>query len=132
MNYLSILSIIETGMELLGVSVIAWGIVMGITRAVRSIGKETGKHIYTHVQEEIGRSILLGLEILIAVDIVRTVTTELSFESTINLGLIVLIRILLSITLQVEIENKFPWQPDTPRRPLERTAISQRSIQSEK
>lgn len=113
MQYISLLNSIETAIELLGVTVIAWGILMGIIRALRSFGKETGKHIYTHVQEEIGRAILLWLEILIAVDIVRTVTTELSFENTINLGLIVLIRVLLSITLQVEIENKFPWQPET-------------------
>lgn len=65
------------------------------------------------MREEIGRAILLGLEILIAVDIIKTVTTELTFESTVNLGLIVLIRTILSISLEVEIEKKWPWQKDT-------------------
>jgi uncharacterized membrane protein len=113
MNYHNILIIMETVIELLWVGIIFGGILMWLYRAIRAYGHDTGKHIYTHIREEIGRSILLGLEILIAVDIIKTVTTELTFENTINLGLIVLIRTILSISLEVEIEKRWPWQRRT-------------------
>ncbi len=83
---------------------------MGITRAMKAWGKDSEKHIYTHIREEIGRAILLGLEVLIAVDIIKTVTTDLTLESTLTLGLIVLIRTILSFSLELEIERRFPWQ----------------------
>lgn len=66
-------------------------------------------NIYKKVREEIAHSILLWLEILIAVDIIKTVTTELTLNNTLILWLIVIIRTILSISLEVEIENKFPW-----------------------
>jgi uncharacterized membrane protein len=115
MDYHYILDSAVVIIEILGVGIIFWGILMGIYRAIKAWGKDTGKHIYTHIREEIGRSILLGLEVLIAVDIIKTVTTELTFESTVNLGLIVLIRTILSISLEVEIEQRFPWQKKEPR-----------------
>jgi uncharacterized membrane protein len=57
-----------------------------------------------------GRSILTGLELLVAADIIRTVAVEPTLQSVLVLGLIVLIRTFLSISLQVEIEGKWPWQ----------------------
>ncbi|MGP1582635.1 MAG: DUF1622 domain-containing protein [Candidatus Altimarinota bacterium] len=62
------------------------------------------------IREEIARSILLGLEILIAVDIIKTVTTDLALTSVLTLGLIIIIRTLLSVSLEWEIEKKFLWQ----------------------
>ena len=62
------------------------------------------------IREEIARSILLGLEILIAVDIIKTVTTDLALTSVLTLGLIIIIRTLLSVSLEWKIEKKFPWQ----------------------
>lgn len=66
--------------------------------------------IYARIREEIARTILLWLEILIAADIIKTVTTDLTLESTWTLALIVVIRTVLSISLEVEIDKKFPWQ----------------------
>jgi uncharacterized membrane protein len=57
-----------------------------------------------------GRSILTGLELLVAADIIRSVAVEPTLQSVLVLGLIVLIRTFLSISLQVEIEGKWPWQ----------------------
>jgi len=110
MNYHNALIIMENTIEILWVSIIFGGILMWLYRAIRAYGHDTGKHVYTHIREEIGRSILLGLEILIAVDIIKTVTNELTLENTITLGLIVLIRTILSISLEVEIEQRWPWQ----------------------
>ena len=64
--------------------------------------------MYTHIREEIARSILLGLEILIAVDIIKTVTTDLALTSVLTLGLIIIIRTLLAVSLEWKIEKKFP------------------------
>lgn len=98
-------------LELLWVWIIFWGVVLGVWKAIYNI-KSSDKHVYTHMREEIGRAILLWLEILIAVDIVKTVMTDLSLESVTNLAIIILIRTLLSISLEVEIEHKFPWQKE--------------------
>ena len=98
-------------LEIVGVAIIFWWVLLGIAKALYHL-KKSEKHIYTHVREEIGRAILLGLEILIAVDIVKTVTTELTLNSVTNLAIIVLIRTFLSISLGVEIEHRFPWQKE--------------------
>lgn len=64
----------------------------------------------------LGRAILLGLEFLVAGDIIRTVAISPTFTSVGVLGLIVLIRTFLSVALQVETEARWPWQPhDVPR-----------------
>ena len=59
----------------------------------------------------LARALLLGLEILVAADIVRTVALEATLQSVAVLGLLVLIRTFLSWALVVEIEERWPWQP---------------------
>lgn len=65
---------------------------------------------YRNVRKRLGRSILLGLEFLVAGDIIRTVAISPSLASVAALGMIVLIRTFLSMALQVEIEHRWPWQ----------------------
>ena len=64
---------------------------------------------YQRLRRNLGRCILLGLEVLIVADIIRTVVVEQTFESVTVLGIIVLIRILLSFSLDVEIDGVWPW-----------------------
>ncbi len=64
---------------------------------------------YERLRRNLGRCILLGLEVLIVADIVRTVVVDQTFESVTVLGIIVLIRILLSFSLDVEIDGVWPW-----------------------
>lgn len=64
---------------------------------------------YERLRRNLGRCILLGLEVLIVADIVRTVVVDQTFESVTVLGIIVLIRILLSFSLDVEIDGAWPW-----------------------
>jgi uncharacterized membrane protein len=66
---------------------------------------------YGQLKASLGRSLLLGLEILVAADIVRTVALEATLQSVLVLGLLVLIRTFLSWALVVEIEGRWPWQP---------------------
>lgn len=68
------------------------------------------EHAFRRYRHGLGRTLLLGIEILIAGDIVRTVAVDPSIESVIVLAGIVLIRTFLSISLQVELEGRWPWQ----------------------
>lgn len=109
-NFHVIFEMISLFMEVIGVLIMFGGVLMGLYQAGKAyITKTKTKHIYSHIRQEIAHAILLGLEILIAVDIIKTVTTELTMENTMTLGLIVIIRTILSISLEVEIENRFPW-----------------------
>lgn len=67
---------------------------------------------YKILRQELGKTILLGLEILVAGDIIGTVVTEPTMERVLALGIIVLIRTFLSLSIQVEIEGRFPWQKE--------------------
>jgi uncharacterized membrane protein len=68
--------------------------------------------LYRQLKVRLGRALLLGLEILVAADIVETVALETTLQSVVVLGLLVLIRTFLSWALVVEIEGRWPWQPE--------------------
>jgi uncharacterized membrane protein len=72
---------------------------------------------YRDYRQGIGRAILLGLEVLVAADIIRTVAVTPTFASVGVLAIIVGIRTFLSISLEVELEGRFPWQKPEPRAP---------------
>ena len=65
---------------------------------------------YTQLRQRVGRAILLGLEVLVGGDIIRTVAEEPTLQSVAVLGGIVLIRTFLSFTLEVELQGRWPWQ----------------------
>ena len=65
---------------------------------------------YYELRQNLGRCILLGLEVLIIADIVRTIIVDPTLESVAVLGVIVIIRILLSFSLEVEIDGQWPWR----------------------
>ncbi|GEQ85099.1 hypothetical protein ULMS_06070 [Patiriisocius marinistellae] len=71
---------------------------------------------YIELRQGVGKAILLGLEVLIAADIMATVVTEPTLRSVSILGLIVLIRTFLSLSLQVELEGEFPWKKNSTKK----------------
>jgi uncharacterized membrane protein len=75
-----------------------------------SLGRREQITAYRAFRQHLGRAILLGLEFLVAADIIRTVSEAPTLEDVIVLGLIVLIRTFLSFTLQLELEGRWPWQ----------------------
>jgi uncharacterized membrane protein len=79
--------------------------------ALRLVRHELGG--YQRFRQQLGQTILLGLELLVAADIIRTVATEPTFTSVGVLGLIVLIRTFLSFSLEVELTGRWPWQKKT-------------------
>ena len=78
--------------------------------AARLLKKEEKDSIFYELRQSLGRGILLGLEFLIAADIIYTVAVELTFQTVGVLAIVVLIRTFLSLTLEVEITGKWPWQ----------------------
>ncbi|MGJ8665760.1 MAG: DUF1622 domain-containing protein [Patiriisocius sp.] len=95
--------------EAIGVLTIFLGSIYSIIKFAIFL-KSKNPVTYIELRQAVGKSILLGLEILIAADIMATVVTEPTLKSVAILGLIVIIRTFLSLSLQVELEGKFPWQ----------------------
>ncbi len=97
-------------MEAAGVAAMVLGALLsGVLLALRrGLG---AKEAYRRFRLNLGRAILLGLEFLVAADIIRTVSEEPTLKGVLVLGLIVLIRTFLSFTLTVELEGRWPWQP---------------------
>ena len=97
--------------ELLAVTIIVVAIVVALGRyLVRRFIRRTDEDHYHQLKVSLGKALLLGLEVLVAADIVRTVALEATLESVIVLGLLVLIRTFLSWALVVEIEGHWPWR----------------------
>ena len=111
------------GIEILGAVVIVAGVLrVAITRGtVRFLFKLDEPGAYGSYKQQMGRSLLLGLEFLVAGDVVRTVALEPTLLNVSVLGLLVLVRTFLSWSLAVEIEGHWPWQARTiaPRLPGE-------------
>jgi uncharacterized membrane protein len=107
------------GIEMLGALVIVVGVLrVAITRGtVRFLLKVDEPGAYESYKHQIGRSLLLGLEFLVAGDVVRTVALEPTLNNVAVLGLLVLVRTFLAWTLAVEIEGRWPWQPRPPKNP---------------
>lgn len=131
---------ITRGVELVGIVVILAGALFSAARFARDVAQEStarrnrtqrdgaqenagqsgaGDGPYKQLRANLGRSILLGLELLVAADIINTVAVEPTLDRLAVLAGIVLIRTFLSVSLEVEIEGRWPWQsplvPGAPR-----------------
>jgi len=97
-------------LEAVGVAVIVVGFIVGFVLALRDRARGRGSGVYTMVRKYFGQSILLGLEILVAADLIRTVTIDATLSSALAFGAIVLVRVLLGFSLDVEIYGCLPWR----------------------
>jgi uncharacterized membrane protein len=102
-----------------GVVVVVAGMLLASAAFVRALlargaGSGEERSPYRVYREAIGRAILLGLEFLVAADIIRTVAVDPTFESVGVLAIIVAVRTFLSFTLDVELEGRWPWQQQRP------------------
>jgi uncharacterized membrane protein len=99
--------------EVIAVLIIFVSIIVAIWNYTRkSVLQPKNTEAYGELKVRLGKALLLGLEILVAADIIRTVALEATLESVIVLGLLVLIRTFLSWALVVEVEGRWPWQPE--------------------
>jgi uncharacterized membrane protein len=103
------------GIEILGAAVIVAGVLkVVITRGtIRYLFQLDRPGAYEKYKHQMGRSLLLGLEFLVAGDVVRTVALEPTLNNVEVLGLLVAIRTFLAWSLAVEMERRWPWQPRT-------------------
>jgi uncharacterized membrane protein len=99
--------LVGTCIEIFGVFIIVAGIVWS---TYHSAHRRFDEGLYDRYKIHIGRSLLLGLEVLVAADIVKTIAIELTFTSLGLLAGLVVVRTFLSWTLVVEIEGRWPWQ----------------------
>lgn len=105
------ISQVTSWLETLGVAVIVTMVFAGGAACVyQAIAWRNRREAVRHYRAQIGRSIQLGLEILVAADIIRTVTVEATLTSVVSLGLLVLIRTFLSWSISVEMDGRWPWQ----------------------
>ena len=102
---------VVVAIELIGVGIITLGALITLALFVRStVGGMGFEQAIANFRTSLGRAILMGLEFLVAADIINTVVVELTLENVASLAIIVLIRTLLSFSLEAEIEGRWPWQ----------------------
>jgi uncharacterized membrane protein len=111
MSFADAIEIASMAVEAAGVTIILVGITLSSIGYLNSLrrGNEV-KHAYRAYRVSLGRVILLGLEFLVAADIIRTVGVHRTTENVIMLGAIVAIRTFLSLALDVELEGRWPWR----------------------
>jgi len=102
---------IATAIESVGIAIIVLGGVVATGLFLRRVSRtEQFADAYHRYRENLGRAILLGLEFLVAADIIGTVAVAPTFRNLGVLGLIVLIRTFLSFSLELEVDGRWPWQ----------------------
>jgi uncharacterized membrane protein len=114
MGFTEIISIAGYAVEAIGVLVIIAGFCIASVAFLRTFRARPEGVAYRAYRQQLGRSIILGLEFLIAGDIIRTVVVADTLENVAILGLIILIRSFLSVTLHLEAEGRWPWQSEQP------------------
>ncbi|MGF1598709.1 MAG: DUF1622 domain-containing protein [Acidimicrobiales bacterium] len=117
MDYEDVVERVVVVVEAVGIATMVVGGVVAFVAAapdlIRAGARQRG---YETMRRTLGRAILLGVEFLIVGDIIRTVVVERTVEALIALGAVVLIRIILSWSLEVELDGTWPWRRDEPSR----------------
>ena len=114
MQFTDYISIAGYAIESVGVFVVVVGSCISSIKFILTYRSLAEGIAYRTYRRQLGRSIILGLEFLIAGDIIRTVVVADTLENVAILGLIILIRSFLSITLHLEVEGRWPWQAESP------------------
>lgn len=107
-----IVQIIETvsrGIEFIGVAVIVLAFLYAIIRSIAHWGQKKG-NAYDRLRVFIGKALQLGLEFLVAADVIRTVLIEPTLQPLLALGLLIVVRTVLNWSITVDIEGCWPWQ----------------------
>ena len=111
MSYTTFMDHVTQAFEIVGVAVLVVGFIVGFVRALFArLRTGANEGVYVMIRSYFGRSILLGLEVLVAADLIRTVAVGPTLQNVLVLGLIVLIRTFLSFSLEIEIDGVVPWR----------------------
>ena len=109
-EFKNLITIVTYGVEGFGVVIIVVGSLFATVRFLRRWRVDPPDATYHEYRRAVGRSIILGLEFLIAGDVIRTVIVTHTLSNVAVLALVVVIRAFLSFTLALEIEGRLPWQ----------------------
>jgi uncharacterized membrane protein len=110
MTLIEVIQGVSDVMDGLGVAVVALGVLWGLFVFIKDLSKMPIDNAYKLFRNQIIRALLLGLEILVAGDIIRTVAVSPTLMSVAVLGAIVVIRCFLSWSLALEMNGRWPWQ----------------------
>jgi len=106
-----VFTVVAVVFECVGALAMVIGFVVAVVLGARALRRgHGGTKAFTTLRTTLGGAILLGLEILVAADLIRTITSKPSIEDALILGLIVLIRTVLSMSIQIEIDGTLPWR----------------------
>ncbi|GAB3273279.1 DUF1622 domain-containing protein [Sinomonas notoginsengisoli] len=114
MDFRSTIEAIGQYVDIAGVAAMVIGALVSIPLAFRRTNGGGPISVYRSYRQRLGRSILLGLELLVAADIIRTVAVTPTLDSVAVLAVIVAIRTFLSFSLELEITGRWPWQKASP------------------
>ncbi len=112
MDHLGFIELMGQWGDALGVAVIVLGVLWGLIRFPLDLSRQGVDYAYKMVRNQITRTLLLGLEVLVAADIIRTVAVSPTLLSVAVLAAIVAIRTFLSWSLILEMEGRWPWQKE--------------------
>ena len=90
-------------------TIVAGGLIAVVLASWEVARRHSGAEVYKRLRQRIGRAILLGLELLVGADIIRTVAESPTLRDVVVLAIIVLVRTFLSVALEVELEGRWPW-----------------------
>lgn len=107
-SFTSIVETVGVALDGAGVLVIILGLLTAGYRFFSYVRRTEDP--YRRLRQDIGRGILLGLELLVAADIIRTVAVTPTMQGVLILGIIVLIRTFLSMALEIELDGRLPWK----------------------
>ena len=110
MNFEESMENVVKAFEVTGVAILTVGSILTFIHASAELRRGDRRSAYDAARRGVGRSVLLGLEVLIIADIVTTITIDPSVDSALTLGLIVLVRTFLSFSLEIELEGVVPWR----------------------
>lgn len=105
---------ISEWIEIIAIGVISVAVVAAFVAGVRFVRTDGIASAVERIKQVVGRGLLLGLDLLIAADVIRTVTLELTLENVAALGLLVVVRTFLAWSLMVELHGRWPWQRADP------------------
>lgn len=118
--------------ELVGVGLIVVAAILGLIRGVYLFSRRCASEmVFRDVRQTLGRGLLLGLEFLVAADVIFTVLIEFTYERLLGLVVIVMIRTFLSFSLEVELTGRWPWQHGDRRHPDTVGAEAERESKNE-
>lgn len=115
MDWTQVFELAISGFEVVGIVVLVVGSIIAGATYIRSWLLQRAlphgeRMAYTELRQNLGRAILLGLELLVTADIIKSITIQATLQSVASLGLLVVIRTFLSWSLEVEIEGQWPWK----------------------